>query len=96
MAQIKIFGVQEKLNPIKGRLSEVIHSCVVEAFKLPADKKNHRYFPMDKEDFHYASGRTEAYTLIEISIFEGRSVESKKYLIRLLFENQIGDNGITW
>ena len=26
------------------------------------------------------------YTIIEISMFEGRSVETKKYLIRLLFK----------
>ena len=41
---------------------------------------------MDKEDFYFASGRTEAYTVIEISIFEGRPVEAKKRLIKLLFE----------
>ncbi|ANE48834.1 4-oxalocrotonate tautomerase [Paenibacillus swuensis] len=86
MAQVKIFGSREHLNPIKERLSEVIHSCVVEAFKLPPDKKFHRFFPMDKEDFLFAPGRTEAYTVIELSIFEGRSVESKKQFIHLLFE----------
>ena len=31
-------------------------------------------------------GRTERYTILEISMFEGRSVEAKKMLIRLLFE----------
>ncbi|WP_081393276.1 tautomerase family protein [Paenibacillus odorifer] len=87
MAQVKIFGLKENLNPIKERFSEVIHTCVVEAFKLPADKKFHRFFPMDREDFHYAPERTEAYTIIELSIFEGRSVESKKHLIRSLFEH---------
>lgn len=86
MAQVKIFGLREHLNPIKERFSEVIHSCVAEAFKLPPDKKFHRFFPMDKEDFQFAPGRTEAYTVIEVSIFEGRSVETKKHLIRLLFE----------
>lgn len=87
MAQVKIFGLKENLNPIKERFSDVIHACIVEAFKLPLDKKFHRFFLMEKEDFYYASGRTVAYTVIEISIFEGRTVESKKNLIRLLFEN---------
>ncbi|MNH89256.1 2-hydroxymuconate tautomerase [compost metagenome] len=86
MAQVKIYGLKENLNVIKGRLSAIIHSCVVEAFKYPLDKKFHRFFSMDQEDFYYAAGRTTAYTIIEISIFEGRSVESKKQLIRLLFE----------
>lgn len=41
---------------------------------------------MDQEDFIYADGRSEAYTIIEISIFEGRTIEAKKQLISLLFQ----------
>lgn len=86
MAQIKIYGVRERLNPVKEQLSDVIHACVVEAFELPMDKKFHRFFPMNREDFYFPEGRTDRYTVIEISIFEGRTVEAKKQLIRLLFE----------
>ena len=86
MAQIKIYGLKENLNPIKKMLSNVIHSCVMDALEYPFDKRFHRFFPLDKEDFYFASGRTEAYTVIEISIFEGRTVEAKKRLIKLLFE----------
>lgn len=86
MGQIKVYGMKENLNPIKETLSNVIHTCMVEALKYPTDKKFHRFFPMDKEDFYFASGRTDAYTIIEISMFEGRTVEAKKKLINLLFE----------
>lgn len=86
MGQIKIYGMKEKLNPVKDTLSNVIHSCMVEALKYPADKKFHRFFPMEKEDFIFASGRTTSYTIIEISMFEGRTIEAKKRLIQLLFE----------
>lgn len=86
MGQIKIYGVEDKLNPIKEKLSAIIHSCMVESLEFPSDKKFHRFFPMDKEDFYFAGGRTEAYTIIEVSMFEGRKVESKKHLIKLLFE----------
>ncbi|MDN4088413.1 tautomerase family protein [Paenibacillus polymyxa] len=86
MAQIKIFGTKEKLNPIKKQLSEVIHSAVVDAFNYPPDKRFHRFFPMNHEDFIYADGRSDVYTIIEISIFEGRTTEAKKQLINLLFQ----------
>jgi len=86
MGQIKIYGVIDNLNPIKEKLSEVIHSCMVDALQFPTEKKFHRFFPMDKEDFYYASGRTEAYTVIEVSMFEGRTIEAKKQLINLLFD----------
>lgn len=90
MGQIKVYGIKENLNPMKVTLSDVIHACMVEALKFPTDKKFHRFFPMDKEDFYFASGRTDAYTIIEISMFEGRTVEAKKKLIHLLFE-RIGE-----
>ena len=91
MAQIKIYGIKEQLNPIKSQLSDVIHSCVVDALSFPKDKRAHRFFPLETDDFYYPVGRTPRYTIIEISMFEGRSIETKKYLIRLLFErtNQI-------
>ncbi|WP_028560140.1 tautomerase family protein [Paenibacillus pinihumi] len=85
MAQIKIYGIREKLNPIKAQMSDVIHSAVVEVFQFPPDKRFHRFFSMDKEDFIYANGRSDAYTIIEISMFEGRTADTKKQLIRLLF-----------
>ena len=86
MAQVKIYGLRESLDPIKAQLSDVIHSCVVDALQFPQDKRAHRFFPLNPDDFYYPSGRTTKYTIIEISMFEGRSVETKKYLIRLLFE----------
>jgi len=87
MAQIKIYGIKEKLGPVRERLSELIHECVMEALQFPADKRAHRFFLMEKEDMLCPSGRTDAYTIIEITIIEGRSVEAKKKLIRLLFDN---------
>jgi phenylpyruvate tautomerase PptA (4-oxalocrotonate tautomerase family) len=94
MAQIKIYGVGSQLNPIKAQLSDVIHSCVVEALQYPTDKRAHRFFPLDASDFYFPVGRTERYTIIEISMFEGRSVQAKKHLIRLLFERIQGEFGI--
>lgn len=85
MAQVKVYGLKESINPIKSKLSDVIHSCVVDAFQMPMDKRFHRFFPMDTDDFYYAPGRTSRYTIIEISMFEGRSVEAKKEVIKLLF-----------
>jgi len=94
MAQIKIFGIRERLDPIKGKLSDAIHSCVVEALHFPQDKRAHRFFPMEKEDFFAPAGRTDAYIIIEISMMEGRTKETKKKLIRLLFDRIQEEVGI--
>lgn len=95
MAQIKIYALRDALLPVKERLSDVIHSCVVEALQYPPDKRAHRFFPMEEDDFYYPVGRTNRYTILEISMFEGRSVETKKGLIRLLIERVHHECGIT-
>jgi len=86
MAQVKVYGLREHLDPIKVQLSDAIHACVVQAFDFPRDKKNHRFFPLEPEDFFFPDGRTARYTIIEISLFEGRTIAAKKSLIRLLFQ----------
>jgi phenylpyruvate tautomerase PptA (4-oxalocrotonate tautomerase family) len=86
MGQIKVYGLEKSLKLIKKELSDVIHSCVVEAFEYPEDKRFHRFFPMKEENFYYQSDRSENYTIIEISMFEGRKKDTKKKLIKLLFK----------
>ena len=86
MAQVKIYGLREALKPIQQRFSDSLHSCLADALKLPADKKFQRYLFMDQEDYLYPGDRSPMYTIIEIHMFEGRSVEVKKRLIALIFE----------
>lgn len=94
---IVIYGIKEQLNPIKAKLSDVIHACMQSALGLPTDKRAHRFIPMDKEDFYYPSGRSNAYTVIEINMIAGREKDTLKLLIKSLFkeiEEQIGINPV--
>ena len=89
---IIIYGIKEKLNPIKAQLSDVIHGCMRSVLGMPEDKRAHRFVPMDKDDFCYPGGRSDAYTVIEINMMAGRQVETQKSLIKTLFkeiENQL-------
>ena len=93
MSQVKVFGLRANLGPRLSEISDVIHSCVVEALQYPPDKRAHRFFQLEREEFFYPAGRSDNYTIVEFSMFEGRSVEAKKKLIRLLierFEQQLG------
>jgi phenylpyruvate tautomerase PptA (4-oxalocrotonate tautomerase family) len=95
MSQVKIYGLRTHLQPIRDRLSDTIHACVVEALAFPADKRAHRFFHLDPEDFFMPSGRTDRYTIIEFSMIEGRTIATKKKLINLLFEKIAAEIGIT-
>jgi len=94
MAQIKVYGLDSHLNPIKKQLSDVIHGCVVEALVFPEDKRFYRFFPMREEDVFYPNNRSRAYTIIEVMMIEGRTKETKKKLIALLFEHIRKELGI--
>jgi hypothetical protein len=58
----------------------------VDALQYPTQKRFHRFFPMDKSDFIFPPDRSQSYLIIEISMFEGCSVEAKKNLIRLIIK----------
>jgi phenylpyruvate tautomerase PptA (4-oxalocrotonate tautomerase family) len=86
MSQVKVYGLKAHIDQHAAQLSEIIHSCIVEAFNFPADKRFHRFIGLSPEHFYYPADRGEQYTIIEISVFEGRTVEAKKRLIRLLYK----------
>ena len=85
MAQVKIYGLRSSLERHRQGLSEAIHQSLVESFGLPREKRFQRFFPLAPEDFLFPEDRTENYTILEVSVFEGRSPEAKKKLIRSLF-----------
>ncbi len=90
---IVVYGIKEKLNPIKGRLSDVIHGCMQSVLGMPEDKRAHRFVPLERDDFYYPGGRSDAYTVIEINMMAGRKPETQKALIKAIFrelESQLG------
>lgn len=94
MSQVRIYGHREPLSRYREALSDTIHSCLVDALGLPESKRFHRFFPMDSENFIHPDDRSENYTVIEIGMFSGRSSETKRRLIRLLFERIEAEVGI--
>lgn len=86
MSQIKIYGLRTNLKDIKQKLSDVIHNCIVESLSFPKNKRAHRFINLEKDDFFYPEGRTDEYIIIEIMMISGRTVETKKALIKMLFK----------
>ena len=91
---IVIYGIKENLSPIKAKLSDIIHGSMQGVLGMPADKRAHRFIPMDKADFYYPGGRSDAYTVIEINMMQGREIETIKALIKSLFVNIESNLGI--
>jgi hypothetical protein len=55
VSQIKIYGLKDNLDNIKQKLSETIHSTIVEILSFPKDKKYHRFISLDLTPRHLSS-----------------------------------------
>jgi len=85
MAQVVISGHREQLAARRAALSDAIHGAVMAALDYPAEKRFHRFVGLEPDDFIHPHDRGLDYTIIEISLFEGRSDAAKRRLIRELF-----------
>ncbi|MDQ3000761.1 MAG: tautomerase family protein [Fibrobacterota bacterium] len=93
MAQIKIYGLRETLKGTKSHWSDLIHNALVETLGLPPEKRFQRFINLDAEDFLFPPDRTYAYTIIEISLFEGRSPQVIKSLLnKIMADAQVALN----
>lgn len=95
MAQIKIYGLKTHLSDQQTAISTAIHAAVMTALDYPAEKKFQRFISLDNSEFIYPDDRSDKYTIIEISMFEGRSTEAKKNLIRAIYSNMTAQTDIS-
>jgi phenylpyruvate tautomerase PptA (4-oxalocrotonate tautomerase family) len=94
MAQVVVYGHRESLTRHRAALSEAIHESVVVALRYPPEKRFHRFVALDSEDFVHPDDRGADYTIIEISMFDGRSESAKRTLIAELFARIEARTGI--
>ncbi|WP_394790648.1 tautomerase family protein [Rhodoferax sp.] len=61
-------------------LMEAVYLSMREALKLPEGDRQIRYIEHRPEHFWVAPGKSENYTLVEVLMFPGRSIEAKRTL----------------
>lgn len=94
MAQFKVYGLGDALRPRRAAMSDALHRSAADVLGLPADKRFHRFFPMDPDDLIVPESRSRDYTIVEVLLFEGRTVETKKAFVRDLYRRFESDLGI--
>jgi phenylpyruvate tautomerase PptA (4-oxalocrotonate tautomerase family) len=95
MAQVVVYGQRESLDQRRSVLSEAIHAAIMTALEYPPEKKFQRFIALDEADFIYPADRGTDYTIIEISMFEGRTDAAKRALIVELFTRVEAQAGIS-
>jgi len=61
-----------------------VHQAMCSVLGVPADDRQIRYVEHRPEHFLAPPGRSENYTIIEITLFSGRSMEAKRRLYQSL------------
>lgn len=68
-------------------IMEAVYTAQREALQLPEDDRNIRYIEHKPEHFHVPSDKSQDFMLIEITLFAGRSLKTKRKLYGMLVEN---------
>jgi len=83
MPLVKIEILKGHLKAYKIALLQAVHDGLVNALSIPEDDRNQRLYELDDYCFERSpnSGKTEQFTMIELTLFPGRSVRMKKAAI---------------
>ncbi|MFC9970211.1 tautomerase family protein [Spirillospora sp. NPDC127200] len=84
MSQVKVYGRRSAWAGRQREVSDLLHAAFREAWKLPEEKRFHRFLLLDAEDW-VMPARGERYLVVEVLCFEGRSPDAKRALIRTLY-----------
>ena len=71
----------------KKALMDAIHSALVDCFKIPDSDRNQRIIEIEPENFEYPEGKTQNFTIIEMTVFPGRSFDAKKKLYQTIVKD---------
>jgi phenylpyruvate tautomerase PptA (4-oxalocrotonate tautomerase family) len=93
MPLAKIEVRRSRSAPEVTALMEAVYLALREALDVPEDDRQIRYIEHRPEHFWVAPGKTENYTLVDILMFPGRSLETKRALYQALMQ-RLGALGI--
>lgn len=95
MPLVKVEILTGRSAEYKRAILDGIHSALVEAFKVPDHDRNQRLYELDREHFEFPYAKySDQYTLIELTVFKGRSLDAKKLLYSAMVRNLENNPGI--
>jgi phenylpyruvate tautomerase PptA (4-oxalocrotonate tautomerase family) len=80
MPLVRIEILEGRSGNERRQLFDAIHEALVEAFEIPDDDRTQRIVEYHPVNFEIPPGKSDRYTLIEITAFPGRSRAAKAAL----------------
>ncbi|MDP4094257.1 MAG: tautomerase family protein [Bacillota bacterium] len=87
MPLVKVEIFTGKSKEYKKKLLDGVHSAMVEALQIPGSDRMQRLYELEPENFEVVEGKSDKFTLIELTVFKGRSLNAKRKLFSLIVKN---------
>jgi phenylpyruvate tautomerase PptA (4-oxalocrotonate tautomerase family) len=87
MPLIRIEILEGWLSADKAGLLNAIHAAAVEALRIPDEDRTQILTEHPADAFDIPPGKGERFTLVEITMFAGRSLDAKRHLYRAVVRN---------
>ncbi|MFC8191677.1 tautomerase family protein [Cellulomonas sp. NPDC057328] len=85
MAHVKVYGRRSVWAPRRQEVSDAVHAAVTSAWGLPQEKRFHRFLWLDDADL--VAPRGDAYLIVEVVCFTGRSRAAVRALIAAFYDD---------
>ncbi len=83
---MKIYGSRTVWGARRLEVSDAVHAALVGAWQLPPDKRFHRFLLLEEGDL-VVPQRSEAYLVVEIVCFPGRTQRAKRALVAAMYDD---------
>ena len=81
MPFVRIEIIKDKPPAYKKALMQAVHDALTASLGIEEDDRYQRLYELDVDCFERRSAKTDQFTLIELTLFPGRSKELKKAVI---------------
>lgn len=87
MPLVKIEIREGKSPEYKKVILDGVHQALVQAFGIPDNDRFQRLYELPSSNFEAPPDRSDNVTIVEITMFKGRSLKTKKELYQNIVEN---------
>ncbi len=94
MPLVKIEIRAGKSTEYKKAILDGVHQALFQSIKIPDYDRIQRLYELDAGNFEAYPNKTDNVTIIEITMFKGRSTEAKKQLYKAIVDNLAKSPGI--
>jgi phenylpyruvate tautomerase PptA (4-oxalocrotonate tautomerase family) len=81
---VRIEVLRERTPADKKELFRAVHEALVDALRIPDEDRTQRLIEHDPEDFELPPDKSERFTLVEITMFPGRTLTAKRRLYKAI------------